>query len=423
MDKIKTLLKGSPWIIALIYVSIGFVWILFSDQWVLYLFEDPESITAVQSYKGWFFVFASGILILFLIGASNNLISSLIQELRQSNHKFKATIDHAPLGIALHYPDEKWMEVNQTMCKMLGYSREELLKLDFSDFIHADDLQNGRKFDQKLISQSLNRFSLEKTYIRKDGSTFRGLVHKSLSTSTKNERPYLIVMLEDVTDQKKQQKQIQQSLKEKEVLISEIQHRVRNNLALLSAFFDLEIIHTDQNGLQEVLEIHKRRIKCLSIVHERFSESDQSANINFDALLGEISKFLFSSHAAISTNHSPNAIMLNINLAIPVCLILTEIINYYSTQKPDIEIFSSGLLNVTETDGNQLTVTLNTGSPGLTSPLEDSGSLSATILKALLTQNEGTLSVEHDDDQTSFRITFQKTFIKGGANSLFFSEP
>lgn len=93
----RLLVSKSPWIIAATYLVLGFVWIRFSDQWVLYVFNEPSVITQVQSIKGWFFISVSAILIFFLIRQSNKMLGDFLNQVRESNKKFEATFNHAPV--------------------------------------------------------------------------------------------------------------------------------------------------------------------------------------------------------------------------------------------------------------------------------------------------------------------------------------
>lgn len=423
MNKIKYLIKNSPWLIAAIYVVIGFLWIQFSDQWVLNIFDDPETITAIQSQKGWGFVFVSGLIIFLLIKVSNNLLGEVIDDLTRSNKKFKATIENAPVGIAHHKPDENWMEVNKTLCDLLGYSREELMKLHFPDFIHPDDIDKGREMDSKLINGETERFTLEKRYIRKDGSQFFGKVHKSAVNNGTDTSTYLVVVLEDITHQKEQEEILQKSLKEKELLLSEIHHRVRNNLALISAFFDLESMHNESPDLEYIFKKHKARIKCLALIHTTFSHNLGSANIKFDSLLIELTDYVhfefLDGHGDSEIRQNTAPVSLNINLAIPACLIVTEIlINTSAGNSTDIDhpLFDISL----EQESDNITVSLcDNGHKLLKKEIfEGTDNLSYTIIDSLLSKIEGSLDTTFNENEQSISFTFKKEKVRGPGSSI-----
>ena len=162
MNKLKTIIKSSPFIITLIYIVIGALWIQYSDQAVLSMFNAPDTITQVQSYKGWFYVLASGVLIYFLVYQSNVLLENLFIDTKKEQDKFEATFEHAPIGIAHHKPDEKWILVNKSLCKLLGYKKDQLLQLNFEDFIHPNDLQRGRQLDRDILEGTISSYKIQK---------------------------------------------------------------------------------------------------------------------------------------------------------------------------------------------------------------------------------------------------------------------
>lgn len=427
MNKIKSLIKNSPWVIAVIYVFIGVLWIQFSDQIVLTLFDDPETITQIQSLKGWFFVFASGLLIFLLVKISNELLGGVIDDLRVSNKKFKATIENAPLGIAHHKPNEKWIEVNQALCNLLGHEREQLMQLNFSDFIHPDDLEKGRNLDQQLISGEIKRSQIEKRYIRKDGSIFTGMVHKSAVFNGGSEPSYLVVVLEDITHLKEQENQILQSLKEKEMLLSEIHHRVRNNLALISAFFDLENLHTDNQQVHRILDKNKKRIKCLALIHETFAGSERSADIRFGSLLEELTDYLHSTFSQkghrTEFRKTITPVQLNINQAIPVSLIITELLIGVQDKLNNIFLPSLLELSLKEEDNDVLlTISVNGTDNSIgrqkNEVISNTEILSSTILQALVTQISGDLKSNTDKPGIEYSLLFEKNESRGSGSSL-----
>ncbi len=96
MTRLKAIIENSPIVITIIYVICGFIWIQYSDQFVLSIFDNPDSISHAQSLKGWFFVSASGFLIFLLVRKSNNMLVEVVADLRKSKNKFESTFQSAP---------------------------------------------------------------------------------------------------------------------------------------------------------------------------------------------------------------------------------------------------------------------------------------------------------------------------------------
>ncbi len=422
MDKVKALIKSSPVVIAIIYVIVGFLWIQFSDQLVFSMFDDPESITRAQSLKGWLFVIASGLLIFFLVLQSNNMLGEIIHGLNRINKKFESTLENAPIGIAHHSPDENWFEVNQTLCNLFGYEKDEMIRLKFSDIIHPDDIERGRELDAKLASGEIDFFEIEKRYIRKDGSQFPGLARKTAVYDNNGSTPYLIVTLQDISNQKKYEEEIKKSLHDKEVLLTEVHHRVKNNLALISALFELQNLHTNDKKLQSILEKSNIRIKCLSLIHESFSQNEQSADIHFGVFLEQLLQLtrdaLNTDNLNVDYQTEISPVSLNINIAIPVSLIFTEwIMNIFDDGYKDKE----PVVNITlKEQGEKIELSISCSRVnGLKEKLEnDQQSLTFIIIETLAKQIEGKVDYETDDERFVSHLRFKKTDLRGTGSFL-----
>ncbi|MDX1640422.1 MAG: PAS domain S-box protein [Balneolaceae bacterium] len=423
MDSLRTIIKSSPFIIAVIYILVGALWIQYSDQLVLSLVEDPETLTLIQSLKGWFYVFASGILIFFLVYQSNDLIEDLVKNVEKSSKKFKSTFEYAPIGIAHHKPNENWILVNKSICNLLGYSKDELLNLDFEEFIHPDDLERGRDLDLRLIRGDISSYNTEKKYKRKNGTTFTGRVTKA-AVYDKDKNPlYLIAMLEDISQQKENEIKLKQSLEEKQVLLSEVHHRVKNNVALMSALLELQLMHGKNEDTRQILEHYKTRLKTLSLIYEKFSEIENELTVNFSGVLLEQIDFLeevFNDRNRVAEhNTNIDQIELNINQAIPVGLICNElfiITNQYMFTEVD-----KPTINTTLKQNNDIitfTVQNNGTLTNILFDLNDPQSLDSRIIAALTKQIEGEVSLEEKNNFNTYTLRFNKGTWRGAASYI-----
>lgn len=425
MDRIKAILNNSPLVITLVYLLVGVLWIQFSDQFVLASFNEPETITQVQSLKGWFFVLASGVIIYLLVWESNTLLSESIDKLRKSRDEFKATFEYAPVGIAHHKPNESWIQVNQTLCDMLGYKKEELLNLNFEDFIHADDLMAGRELDQELVEQKRTSYKMEKRYRKKDGTYFTGLVSKSAVFNGSKSEVYLVVMLENIAEQKETEEKLKQSVEAKETLLSEIHHRVRNNLALVSALFDLQAMYTENERVHAILHDSQMRVKCLALVHESYADAEKTSHIDFGDYLNQLVDFIYKTfkkengRSTVRIKKDIPSVNLNINQAVPAGLLCNELLlNAYLNSYEDIK---EPMIEVSLKEVEQsvvLTVSDNGVKSSQEYDLEKPGSLGLLIVKTLNSQLRGNISITEQGNQTLFELTFEKRDFKGPSSAL-----
>jgi len=421
VDKIKTIIQNSPLVIALIYISVGFLWIQFSDQIVLSLFDEVEAITRAQSLKGWFFVGMSGFLVFLLVRKNNTLLDEVIIDLMKSRDKFYATFEKAPVGIVHHRPNEKWIEVNQTLCDILGYSKSELLKLNFEEFIHPEDLQTSRHLDQELLDGKRNNYHIKKRYRTKEGNYIHGMLTKSAVINTKNSTSYLVGIIQDITKKIEAEEKIRNTLHQKELLLSEIHHRVKNNLALVSSLIELESLYTDEKNTRLVLDKCRLRVKCLSIIYETFSHDEQTTSVNFSIFLIQLIEILNhrpENKYKISLKNEESSVYLNINQAIPLSLICNEILYLINTNKLNKTPFQDLTIELYENSGD---IILKLSDQDKSNTWKKNFTISddpdTEIINTLITQLQGSFRINSGDKGNTFELRFEKKNLKGSGSS------
>jgi PAS domain S-box-containing protein len=130
-------------------------------------------------------------------------LKTILESLRMSEEQFRATFDQAAVGIAHMALDGHWLRVNNRLCTITGYTREELLKKSFRDITHPDDIGGDIEYVRQLVAGAISTYSREKRYIRKDGSEVWVNLTVSLLREQTGEPKYLIAVTEDVTDRKR----------------------------------------------------------------------------------------------------------------------------------------------------------------------------------------------------------------------------
>lgn len=91
------------------------------------------------------------------------------QSLQSSESKFKTLFENAAIGIAMVKPNGSWLEVNEELCRIVDYSKAELLPLTFQDITLPEDLNTDLNLLDQLVAGKLNRYQLEKRYVKKSG--------------------------------------------------------------------------------------------------------------------------------------------------------------------------------------------------------------------------------------------------------------
>lgn len=123
--------------------------------------------------------------------------------LRESEERFRTTFEQAAVGMAHKSLDGRWMTVNDRLCEIVGYTRAELLQLDFTLITHPDDLAADLALAQQLLDGEIEGYELEKRYIHHNGTPIWVQLTVSLRRSHLDHQPqYFIVVVEDISKRK-----------------------------------------------------------------------------------------------------------------------------------------------------------------------------------------------------------------------------
>jgi diguanylate cyclase (GGDEF)-like protein/PAS domain S-box-containing protein len=124
-------------------------------------------------------------------------------DLRESEEKFRGIFEQAAVGIAITSPSGKFLAVNPGICEWLGYTSEELMQLTMEEIIHPEEIELDHQDIEELINNSIEEFSKEKRYLRKDGNLVWGQITVSLIRDLMDTPRYLVGVITDITERKK----------------------------------------------------------------------------------------------------------------------------------------------------------------------------------------------------------------------------
>jgi PAS domain S-box-containing protein len=133
------------------------------------------------------------------------------QALRESEETGRATFDQAAVGIAHVRIDGRWIRVNDKLCAIVGYPREELLRMTFQDITHPADLATDLDHVRQILSGEIKTYSMEKRYIRKDHSIVWANLTVSLALTTAGEPRHFISVVEDITERRRAEEALRAS--------------------------------------------------------------------------------------------------------------------------------------------------------------------------------------------------------------------
>lgn len=141
-------------------------------------------------------------------------------ELEAANKAFRSTFEQASVGIAHVAPDGKWLRVNQRLCDLVGYTKEEMATLTFQDITHPDDLEADLKLMHRVLAGETPSYSMDKRYVSKGGELVWINLNKSLVRDDFGAPQYFIAVVKDINDRKRAEGELQDSKASLELAIT-----------------------------------------------------------------------------------------------------------------------------------------------------------------------------------------------------------
>jgi PAS domain S-box-containing protein len=244
-----------------------------------------------------------------------------------------------------------------------------------------------------------------------DKSRHEVMFHKATFTMPDGKLGGLIGVILDITDRKKAEEQIKASLKEKETLLQEIHHRVKNNMTVISSLLNLQMKSTDNKLAKEALQDSQNRVQSMSMIHETLYRSDNLSDIDLKTYLLELGRNVIQNYSfskKVQFRVEAESIMISVKQASPVGLIVNELITnslkYAFTNDKEGEI----LLELKSNNENGVELTISDNGVGIPEgfDLKTADSLGLKLVKMLVeNQLDGSVDMESNNG-TKFRIKF-----------------
>lgn len=238
-----------------------------------------------------------------------------------------------------------------------------------------------------------------------------GMLHSKVKSHLKEIQEHTIRLNQEINERKRVEEQAKNSLKEKEILLREIHHRVKNNMQIISSLLNLQSQYVKDKESLEMFRESRNRILSMAFVHEKLYQSKDLTKIDFDDYIRSMTQHLLRTCSvdprAVRLNINCSDIFLSIDMAVPCGLIINELIS--NTFK---HAFSEGRKGEITIDfrsdaDNRLTLVVSDTGIGLPKDIDISNSktLGLQLIKDLVDQLKGTLEIERDGG-AAFRITF-----------------
>ncbi len=151
--------------------------------------------------------------------------------LRASEQQFRVTFETAAVGIAQVGLDGRWLLVNDRLCEIVGYAREELLQCTFGDITHPEDLAEDLARVRDVLGGQIATYSIHKRYLRKSGGVVWVNLSVALVRSAAGVPEHFISVIEDITERKRAEQELQRAARLKDEFLAMLAHELRNPLA------------------------------------------------------------------------------------------------------------------------------------------------------------------------------------------------
>ncbi|HMK46167.1 MAG TPA: PAS domain S-box protein [Methanocella sp.] len=319
-----------------------------------------------------------------------------------------AAVEQSPASVKIIGVDRRITYVNPKFSEMSGYVRDEVVG-------QLNGIMPVGVFDPVKIPQLLEAVRSGKDwmgelqYMKKSGGAFWVESHVSPIKDENGVIQSYMEISEDITDRKLADERLRNSLREKEVLLKEVHHRVKNNMQIISSLLNLQLSGIDQEPVRQILTESQNRIRSIALVHERMYMSDDLARIDFLEYMKSLGSRLLQSYA-ISSRHVDLAIdgdpvFLGVDQAVPCGLIVNELIS--NSLKHAFLGRSNGIIRIRMQSGAQNMIIIEDDGAGVPDgfTVAEARSMGMQLVSALAGQLDGTIALERING-TRFMITF-----------------
>lgn len=301
--------------------------------------------------------------------------------------------------------------VNRIGHQIFGYTPEELNKgINMIQILVPEDHTRAMKNNQRILNGERLPFG-EFTALKKDGSTFQIFVNTN-PIIQEDKIIGLRGILVDITELKDAENKIKASLKDKEVLLKEVHHRVKNNMQIISSLLNLQIDYLNNEDAIDVLKESQNRVKSMAMIHEKLYLSEDLTQINFADYIQNLVSNLFYSYNIKESQIKPiikiEDVNLNIETAIPCGLIINELISNCLKYAFPNQMKGEIIINLKSIE-DKFELVISDNGIGLPENININKikTLGLLLVNSLTEQIDGKISI-YKKDGTQFKITFKE---------------
>ena len=365
-------------------------------------------------------------------------------ELIDRESEYRTILRTAMDGFCIISKEGRFLDVNDAFCRMTGYTREELLARSLADIEAKETSDEITQHSREILSKGADRF--ETRYHRKDGSTIdvevsvivtdrhggqfvtfhhditerkraqadlenaRSDLEQKVLSRTRELKGANESLLAEIALRNKAENEIVASLKEKEMLLKEIHHRVKNNMQVISSLLFMQARAQKDEKVKGILKESQDRIKSIALVHEKLYQSKDFDQIDYADYLRKITDHLFESYQVdpriVTLYLNAEKAVLHIDKAVPCSLIINEMIS--NSLKHAFPGGSKGVITIDfKKSGENYIVTYSDDGIGIPDSVtfDRTESLGMQLIRGLTKQINGSIVLDRTAG-TKYTITF-----------------
>lgn len=304
--------------------------------------------------------------------------------------------------------------ISENVVEVLGYEAQTFLNDSrfWIDRVHPDDVERILANIPKIYER--DSLIHEFRFLKADGSYCWLFEQIRLMRDEQNRPKEILGYLVDISDRKVTENLIATSLQEKEVLLKEIHHRVKNNLQVICSLLNLQSRSLPDLTTRDLIQESQNRVRSMAIVHEKLYCAKNIASINLAEYINDLTKNLLSSYQVRTSKVILNAeidptIFLDIDTAVPCGLILNELISNACKYAFSIEQQGEIYLRAIANEKQQLVLTVGDNGKGLPPDfdIDRTKTLGLQLVKSLTHQLRGNIIIERSQG-TQFQVTLSR---------------
>ena len=354
--------------------------------------------------------------IIFLIAESRDItdLKMTTQALLESENMYRAIFGNTGTAMALIEENTVISLINAEFEKMSGYTKEEVEgRKTWTQFVVREDLE--RMLAQHRLRRTPTKKALthyEFRLVTKSGEMRNIFLSIDLIPGTKKS----VASLMDVTENRKMTAELSASLAEKEVLLREIHHRVKNNLQIIISLLNLQSRYLKDQKVLAAIQESQNRVRAMALVHEKIYQSEHISEIDITEYISYLARYLFDFYGTdkhtIKLVLEGECIKVGINTAVPLGLIINELIS--NSLKHAFPGGCAGkILIATEKNDEGIVIRVSDNGVGIPEHVDtcNTGSLGLMLIQSLGEQLGAAISLDRKCG-TSYTITIPRDNIR-----------